>query len=391
VRTLLFCAFRISSHKEKQVKFFRQVVLFFAAIVIASPLAWSQQPVRIGIAGLSHSHVHGFLNNTPKDDFVLVGIAESNRDMADRYAKRYGFDPGIVYDDLGEMLDKTKPDGVLAFNSIFGHLEVVEACAPRGVHVMVEKPLAVNSEHARRMAELAREYKTLVLTNYETTWYPTNHRAFEIAVSEGSLGPLRKIIVCDGHKGPKEIGCNVEFLEWLTDPVLNGGGAVIDFGCYGANLATWLMQNERPLSVSAVLQQMKPEVYPKVDDEATIVLAYPNTQVIIQASWNWPINRKDIEIYGATGYAKAPNATDLVWRLSEREREQSAKLSPEGSLTFAPFYYFATAIRGEITVRSSDLSSLENNLITVEILDAARESARTGQTVHRHEYDCDLY
>ena len=373
------------------MRFHHQFTVFLTALVLLTSLAWSQQekkPVRIGIAGLSHSHVHGFLNNTPpvppaqqKDDFVLVGIAESDRDMAKRYAERYGFDLALVYDDLGEMLDKTKPDGVLAFNSIFGHLEVVEACAPRGVHVMVEKPLAVNGEHASRMAELAREHKTLLLTNYETTWYPTNHRAFELAVTQGAFGPLRKIIVCDGHKGPKEIGVNAEFLEWLTDPVLNGGGAVIDFGCYGANLATWLMQNERPQSVSAVLQRFKPDVYPKVDDEATIVLAYPNTQVIIQASWNWPINRKDIEIYGAAGYVKAPNATDLVWRNSEREREQSAKLTPEGSLTFAPFNYFAAAIRGETTVAPGDLSSLENNLITVEILEAARESAKTGKSV----------
>ena len=373
------------------MRFYYQIALFLAVVFFSSPLVWSQQsstdvppekkPVRIGIAGLSHSHVHGFLNNKPKDDFLLVGIAESDRDMAKRYAGQFGFDLVIVYDDLAEMLDKTKPDGVLAFNSIFGHLEVVEACAPRGVHVMVEKPLAVSGEHARRMAELAREHKTLLLTNYETTWYPTNHRAFEMAVTESSFGPLRKIIVCDGHKGPKEIGVNVEFLEWLTDPVLNGGGAVIDFGCYGANLATWLMQNERPQTVSAALQQFKPDVYPKVDDEATIVLAYPNTQVIIQASWNWPIGRKDIEIYGATGYVKAPNATDLTWRISEREREQSAKLTPQGSLTFAPFYYFAAAIRGDITVQPSDLSSLENNVIVVEILDAARESAKTGQSV----------
>ena len=363
------------------MRFCHLVKLFLASIVFVTPLAWSQQPVRIGLAGLSHSHVHGFLNNMPKDGMILAGIAESNRDLAGRYAERYGFDPGIIYDELGEMLDTAKPDGVLAFNSIFGHLEVVEACASRGVHVMVEKPLAVNGEHARRMAELAREHGILVLTNYETTWYPTNHRAFEMAVTEATLGPLRKIIVCDGHKGPKEIRVNDEFLEWLTDPVLNGGGAVIDFGCYGANLATWLMQNKRPQSVSAILQQFKPDAYPNVDDEATIVLTYPGTQVIIQASWNWPINRKDIEIYGATGYVKAPNAADLIWRLSEHEQEQSAKLMLDGSLTFAPFDYFATAIRGKTTVQPGDLSSLENNLITVEILDAARESAKTGKSV----------
>ena len=273
--------------------------------------------------------------------------------MVERYARRYGFDLGVVYDNLGEMLDKTKPDGVVAFNSIYGHLEVVEACAPRGIHVMVEKPLAVNSEHARRMAELAREHNTLVLTNYETTWYPTYLRAFEMAVIEGSLGQLRKILINNGHKGPREIRVNEEFLEWLTDPVLNGGGAIMDFGCYGANIAAWLMQNERPLAVFAVLQQFKPDVYPEVDDEATIVLTYPDTQVIVQASWNWPINRKDIEIYGVTGYIKAPNYTDLFWRLSEREQTQSARLTPEGALHSAPFYYFAAVIRGDITVRVS--------------------------------------
>lgn len=271
---------------------------------------------------------------------------------------------------------------MLAFNSIFEHLEVVEACAPRGIHVMVEKPLAVIGEHAHKMVELAEKHQIAVLTNYETTWYPANHRAYELAVSEKKLGELRKIIVCDGHKGPKEIGCNREFLDWLTDPVLNGGGAVMDFGCYGANLATWLMRNERPVSVSATLQQIKPDVYPKVDDEATIVLTYPRAQVIIQASWNWPINRKDMEIYGATGYVKALNATDLSYRLSEREPEASEKLTLVASVWETPFSYFTSVIRGEIDVKPGELSSLENNLITVEILDAARESARSGQTVN---------
>ncbi len=179
----------------------------------------------------------------------------------------------------------------------------------------------------------------------------------------------------------KEINVNREFLDWLTDPVLNGGGAVIDFGCYGANLATWLMRNERPVAVSATLQQLKPDVYPDVDDEATIVVTYPRAQVVIQASWNWPINRKDMEIYGATGYVKALNATDMVYRLSERESEKSEKLPLSASVWEAPFTYFASVLRGDVAVAPEDLSSLENNRIVVEILDAARESARSGKTV----------
>src|SRR5258707_5081736 len=64
---------------------------------------------------------------------------------------------------------------------------------------------------------------------------------------------------------------------------------------------TILMVCQRPLSATAVTQQIKPDIYPHVDDEATIVLTYPRAQAILQASWNWPYSRKDMEVYGRTG------------------------------------------------------------------------------------------
>ena len=130
---------------------------------------------------------------------------------------------------------------VIVYEPIHDHLRVVEACAPRGIHVMVEKPLATTVQQAKRMAELAQKYHIMVLTNYETTWYPANHKAYDMIQKDGAVGKMSRINVYDGHSGPVEIGCAPEFLEWLTDPVKNGGGAVIDFGCYGANLSTWLM------------------------------------------------------------------------------------------------------------------------------------------------------
>jgi predicted dehydrogenase len=107
----------------------------------------------------------------------------------------------------------------------------------------------------------------------------------------------------------------------LTDPVLNGGGALTDFGCYGADLITWLMDGQRPTAVLAFTQQIKPEVYPKVEDEATILLAYPHAQGIIQASWNWPFDRKDMEVYGRTGYVLVPQK-DLL-RVRKAGAEES--------------------------------------------------------------------
>jgi predicted dehydrogenase len=345
-------------------------------------VAQSQTPVRIGIDGLTHDHIHGLLKNfNRRQDIQIVGIAEKNKDLAQRLAKQYGFDTDIVFDDLMTMIENTKPQGVVAFNSIYEHLNTVETCAPKGIHVMVEKPLAVNSKQAVKMAKLAQENHIHLLTNYETTWYPTHYQAYQMAISQAEIGDINKIVVHDGHKGPREIGCSEEFLAWLTDPVLNGGGAVIDFGCYGANLTTWLMQNQPPLSVTAVLQQIKPDVYPKVDDQATIILTYPYAQAIIQGSWNWPVDRKDMEIYGKAGYVKALNANDLEYRLKRELPVENKKITKFPMEAHEPFNYFAKVISNQITIQATDLSSLENNLIVVRILDAAKESAKKGRTV----------
>jgi predicted dehydrogenase len=243
---------------------------------------------------------------------------------------------------------------------------------------MVEKPLAVNGDHARKMAELASKHGIHLLTNYETTWYPTNHRAYEL-VSGGAIGDITRMTIYDGHQGPKEIGCGPEFLAWLTDPVLNGGGAVVDFGCYGANLATWLLKGQRPVSVYAVLKQLKPDVYPKVDDDATILVEYPGCTVEIMASWNWPMSRKDMHIYGPKGYIYQDNGRDMRIGTGRELTPERLELMPGAMRNH--FFYLTAVVRGEITPSPDDLSALENNLTVVDILDAARESARTGKAV----------
>ncbi len=282
----------------------------------------------------------------------------------------------IFYSDLGQMLDATKPEAVVAYGSIKEHLAVVEACAPRGIHVMVEKPLATTFKDARKMAALARKHDILLLTNYETTWYASNHYV-KAQVDAGKIGDIFRIEVYDGHQGPVEIGCSKKFLDWLTDPILNGGGAVMDFGCYGANLATWLLGGKKPVSVYAVLQRNKPSVYPKVDDDATIVLEYPGATVEINASWCWPYNRKDMFVYGHDGLLYQANPNRVEGTKKGEWTDAPALAAPYDN----PFHLLEAAVRGEITIASGDLSSLENNLVVVEILSAAVKSAQTGRPV----------
>ena len=130
----------------------------------------------------------------------------------------------------------------------------------------------------------------------------------------------------------------------------------------------------------ALTQHIKPEVYPKVEDEATILLAYPQAQGIIQASWNWPFDRKDMEVYGRTGYVLVPQRDLLRVRKAGSEESELKLLPPPvpGPLT-DEIAYLAAVVRGEI--QPSGLSSIELNLIVAEILDAARQSAQAGKRI----------
>ena len=356
-------------------RFFLLILMFLTSLT--SPCQ-NKKAFRIGIAGLTHAHVHGLLSRAHDGDVEIVGIAEPNRELAERYLKQYNLPLTLLYPSLEEMLDKARPDAVTAFNSIVEHLTVVKACAPRKIPVMVEKPLAANLDQALQMEALATKYGIQLLTNYETTWYGSNRKAYAIL---DTLGDLRKIVVHDGHQGPKEIGVNKEFLDWLTDPVKNGGGALMDFGCYGANLITWLMKGEKPLAVVAVTQHIKPDIYPKVEDEATIILTYPKAQGIIQASWNWPYSRKDMEVYGQKGYIIA-DRNGLKLKPSAEQKEVYQAVPSPAKPYHDPFAYLAAVIRREIVMKPTDLSSLQNNMIVMEILEAAKKSARDGKVVY---------
>lgn len=359
------------------------LLLFFISIFISPDLKAQNEPVKIGIIGLTHTHVHWVFDSEKKGDFKIVGIVETNKELAERYAKQHGFSMNMVYNTMEEMINETHPVGVTAFGTIYEHLEVVEKAAPLGIHVMVEKPLAVSLEHAKKMQALSKKHNIHLLTNYETTWYPSNHEAYRL-IEKDSIGAISKVVIRDGHKGPKKIGVNKEFLNWLIDPIQNGGGAITDFGCYGINIMNWLMKGEKPLEVTAITQQQQPENNPMVDDDATILLKYAHSNAIIQGSWNWPIGRKDMEIYGKKGVIYADNRQNLRVRMAKGYdgfTEKSAKLEERKAPYNDPFSLFTAVIRNEISLEAFDLSSLENNMLVMEILDAALKSAKTKKTI----------
>jgi predicted dehydrogenase len=354
-------------------------ILFGLLLGASLAAAQNPTPLRVAIAGLDHGHVDGFFRALEKrKDVELVGVFDPDAALHKKYSDLYGIAGTLFFTDLAAMLDQVKPEAVATFTNTFDHPVVVEACAVRKIPVMMEKPLAVSMDHARAIQKAAAASGIPVIVNYETTWYRSHAEMHNLIKDQKAMGDIRKMVAMDGHQGPKEINVPPEFFGWLSDPVKNGAGALFDFGCYGANLMTWMMDNQHPLRVTAMTQQIKPEIYPRVDDEATVLVEYPHAQGIIQGSWNWPFARKDFEVYAQRGYANAIGGSTLRVRLPGQQEESRtpAEIAPDERDSVS---YLIAVARGR--KKPSGLSSLENNMIVTEILTAAREAARTGKAV----------
>jgi glucose-fructose oxidoreductase len=360
----------------------QRVLFFFALVFVVAvvPLVAQPAPIRVAIVGLEHGHVQGFLEAFPlQHDAQLVGIVDANAALRTKYERQFHLDPGLFYNSLDDLLAQRHPQALLVYTSIAEHRPIIEVAAAHHLDVMVEKPLTISLADALAIRSAARSGGIQVLVNYETTWYASNHAVYGLAQA-GRLGTIRKIIARDGHQGPKEIGVGPEFLAWLTDPRQNGAGALYDFGCYGADLATWLMHGETPVSVTAVAQTDKPQIYPHVDDDATIILRYRTAQAVLLPSWNWTFGVKNLELYGTKAYAFALNPTQVQERFSESAPDEIVTAPPLAPPQDSSLHYLAAVLRGQVQPHG-DLTALDTNVIVMQILDAARESVRTGKTI----------
>jgi predicted dehydrogenase len=365
------------SHIFRKYRIAQKLIVTCLCCLVIHTSATAQQ-LRVIVAGLNHDHIHNVLHAFREGRVNIIGIAEPNKQLWLKFGKQYHLPDSLFYTDLKKLVSLKKPDAVLGYNEVAGHLKIVQICAPLHIPVMVEKPLAATLPQALEIEKLANQYHIKVLTNFETTWYASYNNVYH-TVNKDSIGSIKKIVFHDGHQGPKEIGCSAEFLSWLTDPVLNGAGAINDFGCYGADLMTWFMKGRKPIAVTAVARHYKTNVYPKVEDDATIIVEYPGSTGIIEASWNWPFSIKDMEVFGEKGYLHALDGTNINSRM--RENIKSSKTAPPLPADISDPIAYLSAVLNNKLPGTDDLSSLKYNMIVMRILDAAKRSAATGKRI----------
>ncbi len=351
-------------------------------ILFALALPLRAQEYKIAVAGLVHSHAWGHLKELLEGkEAKLVGIADSTPELLAE-AKQRGAADALLFRDYRKMIEETKPDIVWSFAENNRHLEIVQFCAPRKIHVMFEKPLAAKYADALQIQQLAQKYGVQVMVNYQMAWWPANHAAKAVADS-GALGQVWRLRGIIGNGGPSNKGIAKYSFDAFTDPERNGAGALIDFQCYGALWALWYLG--RPEKVYCQVNHFRPELWPKVEDNSTMLLTYPKGVGLFEGSWDLPRGYQDLEVVGLEGSetlifggsATPPKVQLLKGR--NKWKVEDVPLEPLPPERAEPIAYLVHALKSGKPVEGQ--VGLEMNVGVVEILEAARLSAASGQAV----------
>lgn len=231
--------------------------------------------LRIGIAGLTHGHVGGLADAFRKHpEFETVAVADRTRLLEE-------FEFGTRYRDWREMLEKESLHALIVTSDNVESVEIAEAALAKGLHLLIEKPMASDYAGAKRLLDAQKASGKTLFINWPLAWNPWLYD-FKARLDAGEIGHVFHLRYRNGHYGPKEIGCGPEFVGWLYDEKLNGGGAIADFGSYGCAVARYLLG--MPETVYAVRGNLTKD-YEVCDDHAVIVLKYPKADAVLEGTW----------------------------------------------------------------------------------------------------------
>jgi len=329
---------------------------------------------RVGVAGLIHDHVWGMLRWWKElEGAELVAAADVNSPLLDRVRSELGVEH--TYGSFEEMFDREDLDIVTVAMDNASTVDVVVAAAARGVHVMTEKPMSATLEQADRMVEACRRAKVELMINWPTAWNP-HLQTVDRLVREGTVGTVHKTKYLAAHQGPKEIGCSPYFYNWLYDATLNGAGALMDYCCYGADMAAhWI---GRPSSVVGIVGTLVKEDFP-VDDNAVILMKYPHAFGIAEASWTQQGSDGGANpaVYGSTGTLSVVGNRIRIARLGREPEWLEADQPSPGRRNGAE--YFVSCLRAGTPVEG--MCSPATSRSAQEILQRGLESAQLGREV----------
>jgi predicted dehydrogenase len=268
---------------------------------------------RIGAAGFAHGHIFTLLKSfTELPNVEWVACADTvpatpsltNRTERSIQRMRDLVGPVKAYDDYREMLDKEQLDIVVFCPENARHGEVAEAIAAHGAHMMTEKPMSASLADALRMWRAAQAADVRLFVNWPTTWSPAT-RTVKRLIDEGTIGRVLEVKWRNGgsmgpmsYTQPEPPG-PIKGAEWWHQSA-PGGGALLDYTCYGACLARWYIGS--PAVAANGMRVNLTSGYGDADDNAVITVRFPKALAVLEATWTtWNPVIPSIIVYGERG------------------------------------------------------------------------------------------
>jgi predicted dehydrogenase len=359
---------------------------------------------RLGVIGFAHMHINELMRTFAEEPNVeWVACADTRPSRPELVEARFTRDwnkrhahetIGVprVYDDYREMLDAERFDLVLFCPENARHGEVGEAIAAHGAHLLTEKPMAASLPEALRIARAASAAERTVVVNWPTTWSPairTAHRVvregvigdvWEVKWRAGSMGPLAHGSTHPGIDGRAVEMSDVQKGATWWHHADTGGGALLDYTCYGACLSRYYIGEPATAAFGIKANLLTP--YGDADDNAVITVRFPRALAILEATWSCLDHGVPTGplIYGSEGtlvVERSGGQQVLTLHRGRGQEPESVPLDalPEGRDTLGRevIHHLQTGEPLHETLR------VDFNLEAMAILDAGIRSAQSGK------------
>ena len=305
----------------------------------------------------------------------LTAVVNHRPESRQAFAEQFGIPR--QYATLAELLAAGDVDAISINTPNYLHAPQASAALEAGVHVMVEKPMAMNAREGAAMLAASKKSGAMGLLVAHCWRFDE-----EVLWLKEQIGRIGSIIRTKGYGVHTNWGPG----GWFTQAELAGGGALADMGIHAIDTARFLLGDPQPVSVYAKIGTYYADF--DVDDTGIILVNWENgTTSIIESGWWQPHSdgpEAATQLYGRSGFASLFPTRLLLPNKAEEKVDEIDPNFPHPRPEHCPqsmydkqMAYFIDCIRKNRTAVPGGLEGL----INMKIVDAANESARSGQVI----------
>jgi len=344
----------------------------------------------VGFIGLSHLHPRGYATLFQAiPGTSLVAAADSNPAVLE------GFAQGLTvrgYADWRELLAKERLDLALIFLPHADCPDAAVACAARGVHVVVEKPMAASAEGARRIIAAVEKADVILSTPYVWRYHPVVQQMKKL-IEEGITG---RVVGCEGRCAAGRLSRYIEgHAGWMLEKARSGGGPMFNLGVHWIDLYRWLLADE---VVEVMAKNVRVNQQHDIEDNSFALLTFSGGTVLaLDISYtvpdSYPFGRDlYLALRGTAGVLSwSPSFEGVKERLfvcsDSGEYSQAAQQHIDFELPQQPGYggimglRFLSDLLEAILMGKPPAITGQDGLKALEVAEAIHQSAESGRSV----------